>query len=153
LASWRIARRLFPPPKYPTVEELEKQGLIEVREFSARRAFQVYEFEDEGPAYFVELEDGRVLYLCGQYLDDVVEITDDPESNQPALFPCARFRLRTRKDTGGGIGLEPLSPFFGVDAEFPPFTHKDFKAGWIPSDGQILSESYDALKERLASRK
>ena len=147
-----IARRLVPAAEYPRMHEPKQHGPMETVEFNANRAFQVHAFEDEGASYFVELSDGRVLHLAGQYLDDLAEITDDPENNHPQLFPCARFRVTRRKDTGRVHELEPLSPPFTSDAEFPPFTAEDLKAGWRPADGAILTESYDALKERLAGR-
>jgi len=152
VVSWRIAKRLVPPVKYPTLADLKQQGLIETVEFSAKRAFQVYGFDDEGPSDFVELTDGRVLHLWGQYLDDLAEITDDPGNNQSQLFPCARFRVTRRRDTGQVYAVEPLSPCFGLDAEFPPFTLQDLKAGWRPANGAILTESYDVLKGRVAGR-
>ena len=152
VASWRIARRLFPrPPRALTIQELRAKGLIEKRQFTARRAFQVDQFEDEGLSYFLELADGRVLFLSGQYLEDIEELTEEGDYKD-RKFPCAEFQLERRKDTGKGIDIEPLSPFFGVEAEFPPFTTKDVKAGLVPADGTILTQPYDVLKERIANR-
>ena len=41
------------------------------------------ELEDEGVSYFLELDDGAVLFLSGQYLD---------EDESP--FPCTEFIVR-----------------------------------------------------------
>ena len=50
------------------VRELEEKGLLTSHSFSARRAFGVEEFEDEGCHYYLELLDRSVLFLTGQYL-------------------------------------------------------------------------------------
>ena len=84
-------------------------------------------------------------------LDDFEELTEEGDYKD-RKFPCAEFRLERQKNTGEGIGIEPLSPFFGVEAEFPPFTSKDIKAGLVPADGTILTQAYDVLKERIANR-
>ena len=52
------------------IEELARQGLVVTTEFRARRALTIAEFEDEGSHYFVELDDGRALFLTGQHLYD-----------------------------------------------------------------------------------
>src|SRR4029079_8096775 len=52
----------------PTIEELETKGLLVSTDYKAKRAFEVEEFEDEGLHYFIELANGGVLYLNGQYL-------------------------------------------------------------------------------------
>lgn len=76
------------------IAEWETQGLLVSEIFVATRAFQVEEFEDEGSHYYIELADGAVLYLNGQYLYDYEPIKGNPELNQlagshaPAL-PCA----------------------------------------------------------------
>lgn len=46
---------------YPTLEQLEKQCLVEATDFQAKRCFQIQEFEDEGIHYYLELNDGSVL--------------------------------------------------------------------------------------------
>ena len=43
------------------IGELQEQGMLISESFSAVRAFQVEEFEDEGSHYFIELTDGAVF--------------------------------------------------------------------------------------------
>jgi hypothetical protein len=50
------------------LRRLEAEGLLASADFQARRAFGVQEYDDEGLHYFVELTDGRVLYLSGLYI-------------------------------------------------------------------------------------
>ena len=50
------------------IAELEAKNLVRREVFHARRAFQVEETEDEGSNYFLELANGRVLFISGQML-------------------------------------------------------------------------------------
>ena len=129
------------------VAGLEGLGLLKSTEFHAKRAFGVKEFEDEGLHYFLELDDGRVLFLSGQYLYDYEPVQEGPESNQPRTFPCSEFTVRRHRKEGfvveircGGSVLEP-------ELMAPSFGSADCKADRIPGDGQVISgTSYDDLK-------
>ena len=77
------------------VRRLEAAGLIESTDYRATRAFEVKEFEDEGPHYFLELDDGRVLYLSGQYLYEYEPRTG--KSPKPRQFPCTDFIVRRHR--------------------------------------------------------
>jgi hypothetical protein len=61
-------RRISAEAYAARIRKLEDDGLLVLQSFRACRAFQVDEFEDEGSHYYVELEDGAVLFLTGQYL-------------------------------------------------------------------------------------
>jgi hypothetical protein len=152
---WLFNRRGLNPVGRKTAEEhireLEQLGQLESVGFRARRAFGVEEFEDEGLHYFLELVDGSVLFLSGQYLYDYEPLSDDPELNQPRSFPCTEFTVRRHKKeryvvdiVRGGSVLEPevLAPAFGT---------KVWRATGIPEDGQVITSiSYDQLKRELA---
>lgn len=97
------------------------------------------EFEDEGLHYFLELADGRVLFMSGQYLYDFEPISDDPEMNQPRSFPCSEFTVRRHTKEGyvvdmvcGGTVLEP-------EVSAPPFEKSDWRGNRVPEDGQVIS--------------
>ncbi|MCL1888067.1 MAG: hypothetical protein FWF96_04265 [Kiritimatiellaeota bacterium] len=123
--------------------------MLQRERFRAVRAFQVEEFEDEGSQYFIELEDGRVLFLVGQYMDGHGPC--EAWGNAPATpraFPCVEFEvLRHRVEKYAldvachGAVLEPecVAPSFGDNDDFPP------------EDGTLISDrSYDEIKtERL----
>jgi hypothetical protein len=147
-----ITRNMPPSPQGEnlTIEEMEKQGLLIHEKFEARRAFQVEEFEDEGCQYFVELKNGSVLFLCGQYLYDHEPMGDAPRPKQPRKFPCTEFAVLRDKRDGliadivcGGTVIEP-------EGEAPHFTEADYESGRTPEDGQIISDrSYDQIKRGL----
>jgi hypothetical protein len=129
------------------VQDLERKGLLVSTGYRARRAFQVEEFEDEGSHYFIELEDGAVLYLCGQYLYEYEPIDDDPELKQERRFPCSEFTVRRNRKKGfvvdilcGGTVIEP-------EIMAPHFSKADFRNDRIPGDGDVITDlSYDQIK-------
>jgi len=126
------------------LRDLEAKGLIVTREYNASRVFAVEEFEDEGSHYFVELADGSVLRLSGQYLYEYEPITDDPDLNQARRFPCTRFTVRRHRDTGDGIDLicagEVLEPEFTA----PPFSEDAWEQAG--ADGTVITDrTYDDL--------
>jgi hypothetical protein len=131
--------------------ELEQLGLLESTAFRATRAFGVEEFEDEGLHYFLELADGRVLFLSGQYLNDYEPISDDPGMNRLRAFPCTEFTVRRHRKEGyvveivcGGSVLEP-------EVMAPPFGRKVWQANRVPEDGQVMTRAYDHLKREHTS--
>ena len=133
------------------IRELEEAGQIESTTFRARRAFGVEESEDEGLHYFLELADGRVLFLSGQYLYDYEPTSDDPDANQPRSFPCTEFTVRRHKAERyvldilrGGAVLEP-------EIVAPPFRRSAWRTKRVPEDGQVIADAtYDELKREHA---
>jgi hypothetical protein len=61
-------------------DELLSNGHLKEFTFRGYSFFQVNEVEDEGPHYFIDIGDGKTLYLNGQYLYDIVDL-DFPRSN------------------------------------------------------------------------
>jgi hypothetical protein len=131
------------------LQELERLGLLESTAFRATRAFGVEEFEDEGLHFFLELTDGRVLFLSGQYLYDY-EPNPDIGTTQ-RLFPCTEFTVRRHKKEGytaeivcGGTVLEP-------EVMAPSLGKKVWQRNRIPEDGRVITDiTYDRLKQQLS---
>jgi hypothetical protein len=128
------------------IAELEAKNLIRRDVFHARRAFQMEEMEDEGSNFFVDLEDGRVLFVSGQILYEY----EPEEPGGVRRFPCTEFEFVCLRDTGEMLDLicrgQPLEP----EVMVPAFTLEDFRSGWTPENLEIIDRSYDELKaERL----
>ena len=90
-------RRISAEKRAVRLRKLEDDGLLIHQPFRARRAFQVDEFEDEGSHYFIELDDGAVLFLTGQYLYDY-----DPRRNRTSgtglrSFPSTEFTIHRKQ--------------------------------------------------------
>jgi hypothetical protein len=132
------------------VRRLESKGLLVSSEFQVRRAFGVQESDDEGLHYFLELVDGQVLYLGGQYLYDYEPITDDPEINQPRRFPCEAFTVHRHKTEGTVVDVVCRGTIIEPEFIAPPFTKRGRRSIGALRDGQVLSDRpYDRLKEEI----
>ncbi len=132
------------------LRRLEREGLLASADYHARRAFGVQESDDEGLHYFLELTDGRVLYLSGQYLDDYEPIADDPELNQPRRFPCTDFTVRRHRTEGYVVELVCRGTVLEPECIAPPFTGRSLRSAGAPADGQVLTDRpYDLLNELL----
>ena len=148
------SRGLIAKPGCNIVEKLEKSGLLVTDVFQAKRAFQLEEFEDEGSHYFVELEDGAVLYLNGQYLYDYEPIDDDAQNNQSRKFPCTDFSVRKHKSEGYVVDIVCRGSVIEPDGHAPSFAKSDFKKGNIPEDGEVIKgKTYEQIRtERMKDR-
>jgi hypothetical protein len=122
--------------------KLESQNLLQSTSFIADRAFRVDEFADEGPHYFLELENGGgILHLSGAYLYHY-----EPIDGCPRHFPCTHFTVRRHAESGyvvdlicGGLVIEP-------EVEAPPYSKMDFKRRLVPKEGDILQDmDFDEL--------
>jgi hypothetical protein len=128
-------------------DQLEEQNLLVPTKFHADRAFRVDGSGDEGPHYFLELEHGGILHLCGNYLYDY-----EPIDGAQRHFPCTRFTVRRHRELGyvvdilcGGLVIEP-------ELEAPPYTAREFENNLVPEDGAILRNvSFDQLRQERSS--
>lgn len=135
------------PSPGPDVAALDAQGLVTSAEYRALRAFAVEEFEDEGGHYFVELADGGVLYLNGQYLDDH-DMEAAARENRPCLgFPNRDFTVLRHRTEGQVLDIVCRGESFKPELILPPFKEEWFNSGQAPADGELIRDrSYDALK-------
>lgn len=145
---WANPRGLMRPEEL--LRRLEDEGLLVSSDFQARRAFGVRAFDDEGLHYFLELVDGRVLFLSGQYLYDYEPIADDPEVNQPRRFPCTDFTIRRHKIEGYVVEVVCRGAVLEPEFLAPPFPRQKRWSGPVPEDGQLIVDTtYDALKASM----
>ncbi|WP_050023897.1 hypothetical protein [Verrucomicrobium sp. BvORR034] len=143
---------LGPKPKDLDLPVLKSRGLLASTHHRARRAFEVSERADEGPGYFIELEDGRVLFLQGQHLYDYgpIEDEEEPESSQERMFPCTEFILHHHKKYRTLLGIECIGTALEPECIVPPFSNDQMKQGLAPEDEDIITDqSYDEIKARL----
>ena len=137
-------------PLEEQIAELEQQDLLESTSFQAQRAFAVEESEDEGSSYFLELTDGRVLFLTGQYLYDY---EPDEHEQRPRAFPCSEFSIRRHKTERYVVDVRCGGSVLDPEAIARPFTTEDWDGGRVPADGEVItSMTYDAIKREQLSR-
>ena len=104
-------------------------------DFSARRAFSVEEFEDEGLHFFIELSDGGILYLSGQYLYDY------------ARFPSTEFMISRHREAGWVADIQCRGTLIEAEELELSFSKSHFEAGLVPDDGEIWRHrSFEQLK-------
>lgn len=154
LALFLFNRRGFRPALFGlnTSESraaLERDGILVRESFTAIRAFEVEEYEDEGLHYFLELATGDVLYLSGQFLygydmfEGDEEEEDLPRSRQ---FPCTEFELLRHCKVGNVVDLVCKGEALEPELVLP---HRDMpkwrRGDWLDFD-VIRSVSYDRLK-------
>jgi len=135
--------------------QLERTGLLVPEPYKATRAFQVAELEDEGSHYFIELEDGSVLFLSGQYLYEYEPRTRRGKLERPRTFPCTQFALRRHRNMGHLVDIECSGPVLEPEAIAPSFSLQDSENYRYPGDQSIIrNKSYDEIKsERLSIKK
>jgi hypothetical protein len=140
-------------PGSTTMEALRSKGLVASESYRALRAFEVAPCNDEGSQYFIELADGKVLFLGGQYLFEYDPISDDPELAQPRSFPCTEFTLHRHRRHGGVLQIDCSGEVIEPSPTTPAFTKTERRKKQIPFDGEIVSnESFELiLSRRLAS--
>ena len=101
---WAFNRRPLPlsgDGDFAQLRVLAGKGDVLMQDFKARRAFLVAEYADEGPHYFLELEDGRILYLTGQGLYNYEPLpprmtwTPAPAPSPTPTSPCSAIIATT----------------------------------------------------------
>jgi hypothetical protein len=133
------------PAVRESLDELRRRGLISTEVVRARRAFSVEEFEDEGPHYFLELEDRRVLYLNGKYLYDYCD-----DSAELRRFPTSDFEIHRHKTQGYVVEMDCRGKLLTLDME-ALFNGK--KTGLeLPEDGEIIADkTYDQFRQEISA--
>ncbi len=157
-STWLVMRLLNPAGTHPlgfrspeaVVASLAEHGLLVSESYAALRAFAVEEFDDEGSHYFLELTDGRVLYLSGQYLYDYEPLEDDGASVH-RLFPCTTFVVRSHRTDGYTIDLLCHGTPFAPEAVLPAFAPEAHRNGRVPADRTVISDrTYYQLRSQFS---
>lgn len=133
----------FDTPDYDSL------GLLASRKFKAERAFEVEPFEDEGPHFFIGLEDGKVLFLCGQYLFDYLEITDDSDLTQAASFPSTAFEVRSHKTEHWTHSIICRGQYLRPEIKLPHYSKRFMKRFGAPTDGEVFDVSFEEMLARV----
>lgn len=132
ILAWRGARKSGFDAVAAETERLRRSGMLDSRSHRISRAFHVAESAVEGPHYFLEIEDGRVLYLAGQYL-----YQEDGEG----LFPAARITIVRHKKHGYVVDLVCDGGHVALAADLPAAPR-----AWEPyADGDMLDTPFDEL--------
>jgi hypothetical protein len=152
LTVFNLGRRKVPPG--PSLEELEAQGLVVSNDFHATRAFEVDEFEDEGRHLFIELADGSVLFLTGQYLYDFGLSEAETEAGASGDFPTTNFTIKRHKVEGYVMDIICHGTQLKPELLAKPFGPEVWDRDGIPEDGAIIRDrTYEEIKAEHTARK
>ncbi len=129
--AWRGAQRSGIQAWERELERLRQQNLLRSEMYYVTRAFKLAEQETEGPCYFLELKDGRVLCLCGQYL-----YAEEGEE----MFPSSEVTVLRHAEQGIVLDLICGGQRVPLSADLPTGN-----GGRHRQDGEVYAVSFDAL--------
>lgn len=135
LLAWRGARQSGYDAVAAETERLRNAGQLVTQPYAIRRAFRIAESAVEGPHYFLETNDGRVLYLAGQYLY---------QEDGAELFPSPSIILERHAEHGYVVDLVCEGERLPLEADLPAAP----RAWEGLEDGQWLEGTFD---EQLAA--
>jgi hypothetical protein len=131
------------------VRILERKKMLVSEEYAARRAFCVKATENEESNYFVELTDGRVVFLTGWFLHEYEPKLGGNEAPQPRRFPCTEFVILREKPHGRLIALVCHGSVLEPEIEAPNFGALLWEELGLEEDAMILERgTYDDIKRR-----
>lgn len=111
-------------------------GVVRSTIYTIRDAVAVAEAEDEGLSYYLLLDDGRTLFLSGQYL---YEPTDNG-------FPWESFEIVHVASGSWVLRVVPRGRPIAPSWTRGPFLDAEYVSGAVPDDGTIETRDFDALK-------
>jgi hypothetical protein len=139
-------------PPGPTLEQLKAEGLMVSEDYKAKRAFEVEEFEDEGRSFFIELADGAVLFLSGQYLYDCGQ--DKTDSDHLHSFPNTDFTILRHRTKFYVLDIICRGSLLKPELIAPPFGPDYYDSDTAPGDGDVIRDrTYDDFKSKYGSPK
>ncbi len=139
-ARWRarVVARLRASPWHASLRADLEGGVAELVRCRARDALRIQEHEDEGTAFFVRLDDGRVLFFVGQYL---YELEED-------RFPATEFDVVRSPRSTLLLGIEPRGSYLPPSGRLGPFSRDDVRAGRVPGDGDVVPVRWEEIEPR-----
>ncbi len=101
LSGWLSDKLASSPKSIPATRREYRRdyerGVVEALEIEAVAFGTGEEWNDEGPIYFIDLGENKILWLCGQWLFDptvvdkrILDLTDTEENSWPKRFTVER---------------------------------------------------------------
>ncbi|HSL20144.1 MAG TPA: hypothetical protein VK886_01320 [Vicinamibacterales bacterium] len=117
-------------------EQEAAAGVVQSTIYTITDAVAVAEAEDEGLSYYLLLDDGRTLFLSGQYLYD-------PTDNG---FPWESFEIVHVASGSWVLRVVPRGRPIAPSWTRGPFSDAECARGGVPDDGTIQTRDFEALK-------
>jgi hypothetical protein len=137
LGQWRARRQAA---RRAAARAREAAAEVEVTRFEVQDAIAVEEFEDEGLHFYLLLDDGRTLFLSGQYLYDPAE----------QGFPWRAFEIVRVPGEFWVLSVTRQGDALPPSRTRRPFTKEEWERDAVPLDGTVASLDWAALKDAAA---
>jgi hypothetical protein len=136
LYCWRklASARTLPEP----LADL-RTGMAHVRGFSAKDAILVREFEDNGPGVYLDVGEGKVLYLGGPYLQSLLA---------DRLFPATTFDVAYAPRSHIVVGVYSRGDYLNPTFTKRAFTEAEIVSRQTPTDGELLECDFQTLRSK-----
>lgn len=109
-------------------QDLER-GKVNVTECRPVNAIQIEEDGNNGTAFFLDIEDGKTLFLKGQYLN-----------RGQFSFPSTDFEIIKAPRSGIIVDLIIKGDYLPPQDVRKPYTRDDYLDGKVPFDGDIIEK-------------
>lgn len=136
-----ISYRICPAKQKPILEEV-LDSTVEIFDIEASDAIKVEEFEDEGLGYYLNIGNGKVFFVQGQYLYD-----EDGDGKAQMKIPSTSMSVTRSSLSKIVLDIKLLGEYLTPSHTNPPFTVEDFKNNRVPEDGTILEVDFESLKK------
>lgn len=141
ILSVYLAYKIYPRKRKPKLEEV-LDDTVEILDVEASDAIKIEEFEDEGIGYYLNIGDGKVLFIQGQYLYD-----DNEYENTDPKIPSTRMTIHRGAVSKIVLDIRFVGEYLPPSHTNSPFTTEDYENNRVPEDGAILEVDFESLKK------
>lgn len=124
-------------------QDLE-DGQVEVLHCNVSDAVEVGEVEDDGPGFFLEVDDGQLLYLQGQHLIEFFAGEEQKAAGE-LRFPNREIEVLRLPHSGRLLDLRCLGEYFELSRVRGPLAQEEY----LPEDGELVPAHLATLDEDL----
>jgi hypothetical protein len=116
-------------------------GVVRVERYEITDVVQMEEYEDLGPAFFLRQKDDSVLFLMGQYLDDVAAREE---------FPCTAIELVRAPRSRFVVEMTCMGTRLSPSRIIGPFRSELVREGALPLDAETIRVDWSRIAETYA---
>lgn len=142
ISARRFGRKLAPKQNLAHADLAGGQAMT--AEYAVTQVLELPEFEDEGIGYFLELSDGRILYVQGQDLYPEESDEEAPSTKVVQRFPATSIHYSYGPKSGVRLGITPSGDYLPPRRLMPRRYHNNDA---IPEDGTFYTQGLDGVMQ------